>query len=77
MLLPGSEDAVNDDYAMTPRQAIAVVQASGAEDATKLIGDHAAAGLVRSYAQVQSTIEASGSARRGSALGSTLRPGSG
>lgn len=61
---------MNDDYAMTPRQAIEVVQATGAEDAAKLIGDHAAAGLVRSYAQVQLTIDAAG--QRTSRLGARI-----
>lgn len=51
---------VTDQYAMTPRQAIAMIEATGVEDPAKLIRDHAAAGLIRSYAQLQVTIAADG-----------------
>lgn len=51
---------MTDTYAMTPKQALEVIEATGAEDPARLIADHAAAGLVRSYAQVQQTIEAGG-----------------
>ncbi len=70
--LPGSEDAVDENYAMTPKQAIETVQAAGVDDPIKLIRDHAAAGRVRSYAQVQLVIEADGS--RTSRLGATIAP---
>ncbi|KQM62703.1 hypothetical protein ASE75_13835 [Sphingomonas sp. Leaf17] len=51
---------MTDQYALTPKQAIEVIKAAGVDDAAKLIRDHAAAGLVRSYAQVQVTINTRG-----------------
>ena len=51
---------MTDQYAMTPRQAIAMIEATGVEDPAKLIRDHAAAGLIRSYAQLQVTIASDG-----------------
>ncbi|MCI1141923.1 hypothetical protein MOP88_05755 [Sphingomonas sp. WKB10] len=51
---------MTDQYAMTPKQALAMIEAAGVEDAAKLIRDHAAAGLIRSYAQLQVTIAADG-----------------
>ncbi len=58
--MPGSEDVVTDLYAMTPRQAIATIRDVGAEDPATLIRDHSAAGLVRSFALRQVTIDAQG-----------------
>lgn len=51
---------MTDQYAMAPKQALEVIEAAGVEDAAKLIRDHAAAGLVRSYALSQVTIDARG-----------------
>ncbi len=51
---------MTDTYAMAPKQALVVIEATGVEDLARLIADHAAAGLVRSYAQVQQTIAATG-----------------
>ncbi len=59
-LMPEKGDVVTDQYAMTPKQALTVIEAAGVDDAAKLIRDHAAAGLVRSYAQLQVTIAADG-----------------
>lgn len=47
-------------HALTPKQAIEAIEAVGVEDAAKLIRDHAAAGLVKTYAQSQVTIAADG-----------------
>ena len=58
--MPGSEDVVTDLYAMTPRQAIDVISEAGVEDPATLIRDHAAAGLMRSFALRQVTIDAQG-----------------
>lgn len=58
--MPGRENAFNDTYAMAPRQALNAIEAVGVQDAAKLVRDHAAAGLIRSYAQLQVTIEAGG-----------------
>jgi hypothetical protein len=45
---------------LSPRQAIEIIEAAGVKDAPRLISDHVAAGLVKSYAQVQTTITANG-----------------
>lgn len=58
--MPRSEDVVTDLYAMTPKQAIEVISAAGADDPATLIRDHSAAGLVRSFALRQVTIDAQG-----------------
>ena len=58
--LPAREDVVTDTYAMAPKQALEVIEATGAEDAARLLADHAAAGLVRSYAQILQSIDAKG-----------------
>lgn len=57
-------------YAMTPKQAMDAIAAAGVEDAARLIRDHAAAGLVKSYAQIQVTLDARGERRtvRGAAV---------
>ncbi|WP_288338456.1 helix-turn-helix domain-containing protein [uncultured Sphingomonas sp.] len=51
---------MTDQYAMTPKQALAMIEGTGVEDPAKLIRDHAAAGLIRSYAQLQVTIAPDG-----------------
>lgn len=58
--MPRSEDVVTDLYAMTPKQAIEVISAAGADDPATLIRDHSAAGLVRSFALRHVTIDAQG-----------------
>ncbi len=52
---------MDDPYSITPKQALGLITAVGVEDAAKLIRDYAAAGLVRSYALRQITIDAKGS----------------
>ena len=73
-LLPAREDAVTQFHPLTPKQAIDIIDATGVEDAAKLIRDHAAAGLVKSYAQVQVTIGARGerTSVRGAAVSAEL-----
>jgi hypothetical protein len=68
--MPGSEDVVTDLYAMTPKQAIEMISAAGADDPAKLIRDHSAAGLVRSFALRHVTINAQGNrtTERGKAI---------
>lgn len=51
---------LTDQYAITPRQAVELIESAGVADATKLIRDHAAAGLLRSYALSQVSIDARG-----------------
>lgn len=60
--------------ALTPKQALEVIGAAGVKDAAKLIRDHAAAGLVKSYADMQLTIDARGkrSSVRGGAVASVV-----
>ncbi|MBW6522533.1 hypothetical protein KZ810_03400 [Sphingomonas sp. RHCKR47] len=61
---------LTDQYAITPRQAVALLEPTGVADATKLICDRAAAGLLRSYALSQVSIDARGERRqvRGAAV---------
>lgn len=51
---------LTDRYAIPPRQAIELIESAGVADAAKLIRDHAAAGLLRSYALSQVRIDARG-----------------
>lgn len=59
-LLLAREVVVTDTYAMAPKQALEVIEATGTEDGVRLLADHAAAGLVRSYAQILQSIDAKG-----------------
>jgi hypothetical protein len=63
---------VDDPYSITPKQALGLIAAAGVEDAAKLIRDYAAAGLVRSYALLQITIDAKG--RRHEVRGGRVPP---
>lgn len=66
------EDELTKFCALTPKQALEVITAAGVEDAAKLIRDHAAAGLVKSYADMQLTIDARG--KRSSVRGGAVAP---
>lgn len=47
-------------HPLMPTKAVELIEAAGIPHASRLIRDHAAAGLVRSYAMVVETIEVSG-----------------
>ena len=51
---------MTDQYALAPKAALELIQAAGVDDAAKVIRDHAAAGLLRSYASSQITLDANG-----------------
>lgn len=58
--LPAREEAVTDEYALPPREALGMIAATGAGDPAKLIRDHAAVELVRTYAQVTTVFDEKG-----------------
>lgn len=55
---------------VAPLRAIAIIEAAGIPNARRIIPDHAAAGLVKSYAAVLETIESGGAPAR--TLGGTI-----
>lgn len=54
------EMQLTDQYTIAARQALELIGSAGGADAAKLIRDHAAAGLLRSYALSQVRIDARG-----------------